>query len=119
MQRDYKVYLKDILASISKIEEYIGDLGFEDFIKDSMRVDAVVRNLEIIGEAVKHIPESLKKKHSFVDWRKISGLRDILIHEYFGVDFDILWDIAKNKIPVLKKDLKKILELEKGKNSIS
>lgn len=66
MQRDYKVYLKDILASISKIEEYIGDLGFEDFIKDSMRVDAVVRNLEIIGEAVKHIPENLKKRSTLL-----------------------------------------------------
>lgn len=114
MPRDHRVYLKDILSSISKIEEYIGDFKLEDLIKDSMRVDAVVRNLEIIGEAAKHIPEDVKEMYSFVDWRKISGLRDILIHEYFGVDFDILWDIVKNKIPVLKKDTKKILELEKS-----
>lgn len=113
MQRDHRIYLKDILSSISKIDEYVGDFSFQDFIKDSMRVDAVVRNLEVIGEAAKHVPEEVRKKYSFVDWRKISALRDILIHEYFGVDFDILWDIVKNKMPLLKRDVKKILELEK------
>jgi len=114
MQRDYRIYLKDILSSISKIDEYVGDFSFQDLIKDSMRVDAVVRNLEIIGEAAKHVPENIRNKYPFVDWRKISALRDILIHEYFGVDFDILWDIVKNKIPILKRDVKKILELEKS-----
>jgi uncharacterized protein with HEPN domain len=63
MQRDYRVYFKDILSSISKIEEYVGGLSLQDFVKDSMRVDAVVRNLEIIGEAAKHIPEEIRKKH--------------------------------------------------------
>jgi len=114
MHRDYRIYLKDILSSISKIDEYVGELSFQDLVKDGMRVDAVVRNLEIIGEAAKHVPEDFRKKYSFVDWRKISALRDILIHEYFGVDFDILWDIVKNKIPLLKRDVKKILELEKS-----
>jgi len=115
MQRDYKVYLNDILASISKIERYVDDLSFQGFTEDSMRVDAVVRNLEVIGEAAKHVPKEIRRKYPFVEWRKVSGLRDILIHEYFGVDPDILWDIIKNKIPNLKKDMKKILKLEKEK----
>ena len=114
MHRDYRIYLKDILSSISKIDEYVGELSFQDLVKDGMRVDAVVRNLEIIGEAAKHVPEDIRNKYPFVDWRKISAFRDILIQEYFGVDFDILWDIVKNKIPILKNDVKKILEPEKS-----
>jgi len=113
MLRDYKVYLNDILTSISKIERYMDNLSFQEFTQDGMRVDAVVRNLEVIGEAAKHVPKEIRRKYPFVEWRKVSGLRDILIHEYFGVDLDILWDIVKNKIPTLKKDIKKILELEK------
>jgi len=70
----------------------------------------VIRNLEIIGEAVKNIPSNFREECSFVEWKKISGLRDILIHEYFGIDYDILWDIVKNKIPYLDEHLKKILE---------
>lgn len=116
MQRDYKVYLKDILLAIDKIEEYIGNFSFEELVKEKMRVDAVVRNLEIIGEAVKHIPNDIKKRYQFVDWKKISGLRDILIHEYFGVDLEILWDIVKNKLPALKENINRILESEKKRD---
>ena len=116
MLRDYKVYLNDILTSISKIERYMDNLSFQEFTQDGMRVDAVVRNLEVIGEAAKHVPKEIRRKYPLVEWRKVSGLRDILIHEYFGVDLDILWDIAKNKLPTLKKGMERILELEKEKS---
>ena len=75
-----------------------------------MVIDATVRNFEIIGEAVKRIPESIKKEHSDIEWKKIAGLRDILIHEYFGVDPEVVWDIIKNKLPEFKLKISKILE---------
>ena len=73
-------------------------------------VDGVVRNLEIVGEAVKNIPANVKDKHPDIEWKKIAGLRDILAHEYFGIDIDILWDIVENKLPDLKKDISRLLK---------
>lgn len=110
---DHKVYLNDILTAISKIERYVADLSFQEFTQDEMRVDAVIRNLEVIGEAAKHVPEEVRREYPFVEWRKISGPRDIPIHEYFGVDLDILWDIVKNKIPILKRGTKEPLNWKK------
>ncbi|MFH0887562.1 MAG: DUF86 domain-containing protein [bacterium] len=108
MSRESRVYLDDILLASSKIEKYVKGMTPRQFRDDQLVIDAVVRNLEIIGEAVKHIPADIRKKHKGIEWKKIAGLRDILIHEYFGVDIDILWDIIKNKLPELKTAIKKI-----------
>ena len=109
MPRDYKVYLEDILEAIGKIHRYTKELSQEVFSSDEKTLDAVVRNLEIIGEAIKKVPGKIRSKHSEVEWKRIAGLRDILIHEYFGIDVAIIWDIVQNKLPVLEKQINQIL----------
>ena len=102
MPREYKLYIEDILNSIKSIEDYTKNYTYDNFAKNKLVVDGVVRNLEIIGEAVKEIPAETKKRYKEIDWKKVIGLRDVITHRYFGVDVDIIWDIVKNKIPNLK-----------------
>ena len=109
MPREFKAYLKDILRAINKINKYTENISFEEFRNNELIQDGVVRNLEIIGEATKNIPESIKKDNPDIEWRKIAGLRDILIHVYFGIDTEIIWDIVKNKVPELKEKIEYIL----------
>ncbi|VVB59621.1 Uncharacterised protein [uncultured archaeon] len=108
MPQEYKVYLDDILESIEKIESYTCDMSYEEFRKTPVVIDAVLRNLEIIGEAVKRLPSDMKRKYSRVEWKKIAGLRDILIHEYSGINLTIVWDIVINKIPEFKESIRQI-----------
>lgn len=107
--RDYRLYLDDILQAIKKIEKYTKGLTAKELKNNDLIIDAVVRNLEIIGEAVKNMPLRIKEKYPEIEWKKISGLRDILAHEYFGIDLEILWDIIKNKLPDLKTEVSRLL----------
>jgi uncharacterized protein with HEPN domain len=108
--RDHKLYLDDIVEAIEKIEKYTSKVTFRGLQSNSLVVDGVVRNLEIIGEAVKRLPLHIKGKYPDIEWKKIAGLRDVLAHEYFGIDLEVVWDIVSNKLPVLKKQMAKILK---------
>lgn len=109
-KRKALLYISDILEAIQNIERYVENLTFDDFLKDRKTIDAIVRNLEIIGEAVKHIPKNLKLKYPAIPWKKMAGMRDRIIHEYFGVDNEILWKTIKEDLPKVKPEIEKILE---------
>jgi uncharacterized protein with HEPN domain len=111
MPRDYRLYLDDILGAIDRIHEYTERMDEAAFISDKKTQDAVVRNLEIIGEAARNLPETLQNKTNEIEWRKIMGLRNILVHEYFGVSTPIIWDIVRNKLDPLKEACKGLLKL--------
>ena len=109
MAKDIVVFLKHIIESAELIENYISNLQPIDFFASTQIQDSVIRRLEIIGEAVKNIPDDFKKEYPDLPWRKIAGLRDILIHQYFGVDMELTWEIAKNNIPDLKNEIIQVL----------
>ena len=109
-KRDYRLFLQDILESIERIEEYTEGYDFETFTKDRKTVDAVLRNLEIIGEAAKHIPENIRTQHPEIPWKRVIGLRNVVIHHYFGVDLSIVWVIIKKQLPELKNAVISLLE---------
>lgn len=109
-KREPRLYLEDIKDSIEKIEKYIKDLSFDEFTRDDKTIDAIVRNLTIIGEAARNIPEELKLKNPDIAWSETIGMRNKITHEYFGVDEDILWKTIKEDLPTLKKQIWGLLE---------
>lgn len=109
MKRDPKLFLEHVLESIDLIEEYVKNATKKEFLESVKLQDMVIRRLEIIGEAVKNLPEDFRKKHKDVPWKRIAGMRDKLIHEYFGVDLKLTWKVVEKELPALKKRVVEIL----------
>ncbi len=110
MKHDNSFYLHSILDSILRIETYLKNVPETDFQQNGLLQDGVIRQLEIIGEAVKHLSHDLRSRYPLVPWQDIAGVRDKLIHEYFGVDIDQIWLMACEDIPLLKSNISKILD---------
>jgi len=106
--RKYDLYIEDMITSINRIAEYIEDKEFSEFKKSYMIVDAVIRNFEIIGEAAKKIPTEIQEKYPEIPWKKMYGLRNLITHKYFGIDYEMIWEIAKNSLHQNKMDLERI-----------
>jgi uncharacterized protein with HEPN domain len=114
-----QVFLKHILDEINFLIKETGDKKFDEFIKDEVLKRACSRSLEIIGEAVKNLSNDFKRAHKGIEWKKIAGLRDKIIHYYFGVNWDILWDIIKNRLPELKEQVENILNKIEAKKDMN
>jgi len=109
MSREHRLFLEDMRKACEKVIRFTQKFTREQFVADEKTFDAVMRDLEIIGEAAKHIPPEVRAQHPDVDWRKIAGLRDVVIHEYFGIDIELIWDIITREIPELLPRLNRML----------
>ncbi len=111
--RHFQVYLEDIIGAIKSIEEYTANMTYDDFAKDKKTLDAVIRNFEIVGEATKQLPEKIRKEYPKVPWKDMAGMRDRLIHAYFGVNPDVVWKTIKERLPIVRPLIEEFLrELE-------
>ncbi len=108
LRRDWQIRIHDILEALEAIGRYIGDMRFEDFIADRKTVDAVIRNLIIIGEASARVPDEICQKHPGIPWYEMRGMRNFVVHEYFGVSDKVLWDTIRIDLPPLVEKLRKI-----------
>jgi len=107
--RNYRLYLEDILRAIESIEHFVEGMSFEQFVQDDKTSSAVLRKLEVMGEAAKHVPDEIKEGHPDVAWKQMAGMRDKLIHFYFGVDHALVWTTIKERLPEVKQQILQML----------
>ncbi|GFP20895.1 hypothetical protein HKBW3S06_00122 [Candidatus Hakubella thermalkaliphila] len=108
--RNHRLYVKDIFQAMESIEKFVEGMEFEDFKRDDKTLSAVIRKFEIIGEATKNLPDTIKEKYTIVPWKEMAGMRDKLIHFYFGIKHDLVWRTIKDVVPQVKPLMRKILE---------
>ena len=108
--RDLRLYLRDILAAMVAVQAFVEKMDFETFVVDDKTTSAVVRKLEIIGEATKNVPRKIRQQYPQIPWRQMAGMRDKLIHAYFGVDYSLVWETVKDVIPPLLPIIEQILK---------
>jgi uncharacterized protein with HEPN domain len=109
-KRHYLVFLDDILEGIEKAEDFTKGMDFREFAEDEKTVFAAIRAIEIVGEAVKRIPEEMKKQYPDIPWKEMAGMRDVLIHDYFGIDKKTLWRTIRKDIPAVKPKIRKVMK---------
>lgn len=110
MKRNYRLYAEDIVSCIDSIFLFIGKMSYDDFIKDDKTSSAVVRKIEIIGEAAKNIPQNIRILEPDIPWKEISGMRDVIAHFYFGIDYKVVWEVCMKRLPDLKVRILSLLE---------
>ena len=115
-EREIVDFLEDAMGAMERAERFVADMSYEDFIKDEKTVFAVLRAIEVIGEAVKHMPMDFRMKFPDIPWRDIAGMRDILIHDYFAVDLETVWETIKTNIPKTKRFFIRVLKEIKGES---
>lgn len=109
MSRDFRLYLEDIQKAAHKIDRYTDDTSFQEFTNDSMCRDAVLHNLDVISSSIERIPAEVREQYAFIEWRKLEGIGDVIAHEYFGIDWALVWDIVQHKVPELRRSINVLL----------
>ncbi len=108
------IYLKYILDETKFLKNQSGQIECNEFITDELRKRAFIRSFEVIGEAVKHIPDDIRKKYPFIEWREIAIMHNIMVHEVYGIDYELIWDVVVNEIPQLEIDIKRVIDSKTG-----